>query len=93
MHPVLAEIIGPDILVILAIVALLFGGSQIPKFARSLGSAKREFEQGLSEGDKSDLENAKRTAGKNEPERVTMTRRELDALLAEKEAAARRTAD
>jgi sec-independent protein translocase protein TatA len=46
---ILAEILGPDMLVIVAIIAVLFGGSQIPKFARSLGSAKREFEQGLSE--------------------------------------------
>jgi sec-independent protein translocase protein TatA len=54
VHAVLAEIIGPDILVILAIVALLFGGSQIPKLARSLGSAKREFERGLSDGEDKD---------------------------------------
>jgi sec-independent protein translocase protein TatA len=46
---VLAEIIGPDLLIVLAIVALLFGGSQLPKLARSLGSAKKEFEKGLHE--------------------------------------------
>ncbi|MFN8038565.1 MAG: twin-arginine translocase TatA/TatE family subunit [Acidimicrobiales bacterium] len=46
----LAEIIGPDILIILAVVALLFGGSQLPKLARSLGSAKAEFEKGSREG-------------------------------------------
>jgi len=45
----LAEIIGPDLLIVLAVVALLFGSSQLPKLARSLGSAKREFEQGLRE--------------------------------------------
>lgn len=46
----LAEIIGPDILIVLALVALLFGGSQLPKLARSLGSAKAEFEKGSREG-------------------------------------------
>jgi sec-independent protein translocase protein TatA len=46
---IFAEILGPDMLVIAVIVAVLFGGSQIPKLARSLGSVKREFEQGLSE--------------------------------------------
>jgi sec-independent protein translocase protein TatA len=46
----LAEIIGPDIMIILAIVAVLFGGSQIPKFARSLGSAQKEFKRGIEEG-------------------------------------------
>jgi sec-independent protein translocase protein TatA len=48
--PVLGEIIGPDLLIILAIVALLFGGTQLPKLARALGSAKSQFEQGLHEG-------------------------------------------
>ncbi len=48
----LGEIIGPDILIVLAVIALLFGSTQIPKLARSLGSAKKEFEKGLqSEAD------------------------------------------
>jgi sec-independent protein translocase protein TatA len=46
---VLGEIIGPDILIVLAVVALLFGSSQIPKLARSLGAAKKEFEKGLED--------------------------------------------
>jgi sec-independent protein translocase protein TatA len=46
----LAEIIGPDILIIVAIIALLFGGSQVPKLARGLGSASHEFRKGLAEG-------------------------------------------
>jgi TatA/E family protein of Tat protein translocase len=36
-------------IVLIAVVALLFGGTAIPKLARSLGSAKNEFEKGLSE--------------------------------------------
>jgi len=47
----LGEILGPDLLIILAVVALLFGGSQIPKLARSLGSARAEFEKGFKHGD------------------------------------------
>ena len=39
---ILAEIIGPDLLIILAIVALLFGSSQLPKLARSLGEARSD---------------------------------------------------
>jgi sec-independent protein translocase protein TatA len=46
----LAEIFGPDILIVLGIVAVLFGGSQIPKLARSLGSAQREFKRGVEVG-------------------------------------------
>jgi sec-independent protein translocase protein TatA len=48
---VLSEIFGMDGFIVLIVVALvLFGGSQIPKFARSLGTAKTEFEKGIKEG-------------------------------------------
>jgi sec-independent protein translocase protein TatA len=47
----LAEIFGPDLLIVIIIVAVvLFGGAAIPKLARSLGSAKTEFEKGIKEG-------------------------------------------
>ena len=46
MTPVVAEILGPDLLIILAIVLVLFGGSQLPKLARSLGQASHEFRKG-----------------------------------------------
>ena len=47
MHPVYAELFGgPELFIVLGIVALLFGGQQIPKLARSLGQAKHEFDQG-----------------------------------------------
>jgi sec-independent protein translocase protein TatA len=39
-----------EIIIIVAVVLVLFGATAIPKFARSLGRAKREFEQGLKEG-------------------------------------------
>jgi sec-independent protein translocase protein TatA len=48
MGTIVANIVGPDLWIVLAVVALLFGGSQIPRLARSLGSAKREFEAGLA---------------------------------------------
>lgn len=35
-----------ELLIILVIVLLLFGSARLPKLARSLGSAKAEFEQG-----------------------------------------------
>ncbi len=53
MHPILAEIFGPDLIIVIIVVAVvLFGGAQIPKLARSLGSAQSEFKKGLSEGAK-----------------------------------------
>jgi sec-independent protein translocase protein TatA len=34
----------------LAVALLIFGGSQLPKLARSLGQAQKEFKKGLNEG-------------------------------------------
>lgn len=46
-----AEIFGLDGVIVLVIVVLvLFGSTQIPKLARSLGSAQKEFKKGLDEG-------------------------------------------
>lgn len=45
-----ANMFGPDALIVLAVIALLFGGSQLPKLARSLGSASHEFRRGVEEG-------------------------------------------
>jgi len=46
----IGEIFGVDgIIVVIVLVVLLFGGTQIPKLARSLGSAQKEFKQGLRE--------------------------------------------
>ncbi len=50
----LSEIIGPDILIVLVVILVLFGGSQLPKLARGLGSAQREFKKGLEEGSADD---------------------------------------
>jgi len=41
---------GPELIIILIVVVLLFGGSKLPKLARSLGQAQSEFKQGLKEG-------------------------------------------
>ena len=41
---------GPDLIVVLLIILVLFGGAKVPQLARSLGQAKREFEQGALHG-------------------------------------------
>jgi sec-independent protein translocase protein TatA len=41
---------APELLIILAVVLLLFGGAKLPKLARSLGEAQREFKKGVHEG-------------------------------------------
>ena len=50
VSPVLAEIVGWEFLLVLAVVALLFGSSQLPKLARSMGQASKEFRKGMDEG-------------------------------------------
>jgi sec-independent protein translocase protein TatA len=42
---------GPQLIIVLAIILLLFGGSKLPKLARSLGQAQKEFREGLKEGE------------------------------------------
>lgn len=50
-----AEIFGVDgIIVLIVVVLVLFGSTQIPKLARSLGSAQKEFKKGLDEGASAD---------------------------------------
>lgn len=39
-----------ELFVIVGLIVLFFGASQIPKFARNVGKAKREFERGMREG-------------------------------------------
>jgi TatA/E family protein of Tat protein translocase len=49
----IAEIFGLDgIIILVVVVVVLFGGAAIPKFARNLGSARKEFEKGMRSGGK-----------------------------------------
>jgi sec-independent protein translocase protein TatA len=40
---------GPELLVVLAVVVLLFGASKLPSLARSFGQAGGEFKKGREE--------------------------------------------
>ena len=42
----------PEIILILVVVLVLFGGAQLPKLAKNLGKAQKEFKDGLAEGQK-----------------------------------------
>lgn len=54
----LAFIEGPELIILLVVVLILFGGSQIPRLARNLGSARREFEKGMDDKDNQTSDNA-----------------------------------
>ena len=41
---------GPEWLIVLLVLLLLFGATRLPKLARSMGQAGKEFKQGMKEG-------------------------------------------
>lgn len=40
---------APELLIVLVVILVLFGGAKLPQLARSLGKAQSEFKQGLKE--------------------------------------------
>lgn len=46
----LAFLDGPELWIFLGIVLLLFGGTALPKLAKGMGQAQKEFKKGLAEG-------------------------------------------
>ncbi|MCQ3807581.1 MAG: twin-arginine translocase TatA/TatE family subunit [Acidimicrobiaceae bacterium] len=49
MHGLISVPSAPEMIIVLLIVLLVFGGAKLPKLARSLGQAQKEFKSGLSE--------------------------------------------
>ena len=47
---------APELLIILVVVLVLFGGRKLPELARSLGQAKKELDEGMKEGRTKDSE-------------------------------------
>jgi sec-independent protein translocase protein TatA len=45
---------APELIIVLLVVLLLFGGAKLPQLARSLGQAKKEFQEGVAEEAKKD---------------------------------------
>lgn len=43
-----------ELIIILVIILLVFGGSQLPKLAKSLGQAQKEFKDGMDTGKAAD---------------------------------------
>ena len=48
-----------ELIIVLVIVMLVFGSSRLPKLARSLGQAQKEFKEGIKEGAKADDDDKK----------------------------------
>jgi sec-independent protein translocase protein TatA len=45
---------GPEVLIVLVVVLLLFGAAKLPQLARSLGASAKEFRKGVEEGAEDD---------------------------------------
>ncbi|MGH9128563.1 MAG: twin-arginine translocase TatA/TatE family subunit [Acidimicrobiales bacterium] len=58
---------GYDAIIVIGIIVLLFGSSQLPKLARSLGSASHEFKKGTEEEEKDKEAAAKAGATEEAP--------------------------
>ncbi len=75
---VVAALEGPDLLIVLVIALVLFGGSRLPGLARSLGEAQREFHKATA-----------KDTDEDEDETVTLSRAEFDQLRKGKDKDAR----
>lgn len=55
--------LGPtELIIVLLVVLVLFGGAKLPKLARSMGQAQSEFKRGIKEGNN--------TPGDDEPDKA-----------------------
>ncbi len=102
---VLANIMGTDgIIVLVILLVVVFGGSQLPKLARNVGSAGKEFRKAQEEaeaeeaakGEKKPATPAVNPAPTPPPpvaapadDKVTLSKTELNALLDERESRAK----
>ena len=41
---------GPEVILILVVVLLIFGAAKLPQLARSLGASAKEFRKGIEDG-------------------------------------------
>ncbi len=51
---------APELLIILVVILVLFGGAKLPKLARSLGQAQNEFRKGTTERELEEEEERRR---------------------------------
>ena len=54
---------GPELLLILAVLLLLFGGSKLPALAKGLGQSVKEFKKAAREDDEEDKDKKKPADG------------------------------
>ena len=52
----------PELIMVAIVIVVLFGGSQLPKIAKNLGSAQRELKKAMEEGKNNDSTESKKFA-------------------------------
>ena len=52
-----------ELIIVLIILLVLFGGAKLPKLARSLGQAQKEFKQGVTDSSKADDKPEEQSSG------------------------------
>ena len=52
-----------ELIIVLIILLVLFGGAKLPKLARSLGQAQKEFKDGVTDGSKGDDKPGEQSSG------------------------------
>ncbi|HEX9122463.1 MAG TPA: twin-arginine translocase TatA/TatE family subunit [Actinomycetota bacterium] len=60
---------GPEWIVVIAVIVLLFGAKKLPELARSLGRSSSEFKKGMQEGT-SELEQTPEPSKASEPSKA-----------------------
>jgi sec-independent protein translocase protein TatA len=53
---------APELIIVLIVILVLFGGAKLPKLARSLGQAQSEFKKGVQATDDEPAEGDKPSA-------------------------------
>jgi sec-independent protein translocase protein TatA len=56
---------APELIIILAIVLLLFGGKRLPQLSKSLGESMREIRKGINDGYKEDTQKQEKQTDAN----------------------------
>lgn len=64
---------GPEMLIILVIVLLLFGAKKLPELGSSVGKTIKNFKKGVTEAEAEDDQDAERAKGASQKEESSTT--------------------